>query len=111
MMKDLLADLASGNDGRAEQAIPAIRELGEDVIPALLELTRSESVDVRWWAVRALTESPHVQAGHLVSLLGDPASEVRAAAALALCDHPNESAVPSLIEAMADEDPLVAGLA
>jgi len=110
-MKDLLADLTSGNDLRAENAIPAIVELGKDVIPALLKLTQADSADSRWWAIRALSASPHARTEDLVPLLDDPAAEVRAATALALCEHPQASAVPALIDALKDEDALTAGLA
>src|SRR5687767_2911174 len=110
-MKDLLDDLTSGNDVRAENAIPSIVKLGMDVIPALLELTRADSADSRWWAVCTLAASPHTRTDDLIPLLDDPAPEVRAATALALCEHPNESAVPALIKTMKDEDPLTAGLA
>jgi phycocyanobilin lyase beta subunit len=36
---------------------------------------------------------------------------VRAATALALCDHPHECAVSALVKALEDPNPLVAGLA
>ncbi len=110
-MKEYLVDLTSGDDERAESSIPAIKNLGHEVIPALLELSRSDDIDVRWWAVRALAASPHTQTSDLLPLLNDSASEVRAATALALCHHPNEDAVDALIKALADEDPLTAGLA
>ncbi len=110
-MKNWLAELTSGDDARAERSIPAIVELGMEAIPALLELTRSESADLRWWAVRAFAASPHTQTDDLLPLLSDSAPEVRAAAALALCEHPHENAIPSLIAALADADALTAGLA
>ncbi len=110
-MKNLLAELTSGDDDRAEKSIPAIIELGMDAIPLLLELTHSESADWRWWAVRALAASPHTQTDDLLPLLSDSAPEVRAATALALCQHPHENAIPSLIVALADTDSLTAGLA
>jgi HEAT repeat protein len=110
-MKDLLADLTSGDDPRAENAIPAIVAKGMDAIPALLELTKADSADSRWWAVRALSASPHTRTGDLIPLLDDPAPEVRAATALALCEHPDESAVPALIKTLKDEDAIAAGLA
>ena len=110
-MKDLLADLTSGDDERAERAIPAIIDLGLAAIPTLLELTRSEDKDSRWWAVRALAASPHTRTLDLLPLLNDSAPEVRAATALALCHHPHEDAVEALIHALADEDSLTAGLA
>lgn len=110
-MKELLAELTSGDDARAENSIPAIADLGMAVMPALLDLTRAEEADFRWWAVRALAASPHTLTVDLIPLLGDSAPEVRAAAALAICNHPDESAVPALIKALADEDSLTAGLA
>lgn len=110
-MHELLAELTSGDDTRAEKSIPAIVDLGMDAIPTLLELTRAEEVDSRWWAVRALAVSPHTRTENLIPLLSDSASEVRAAAALALCNHPDESAIPALINTLSDEDSLTAGLA
>ena len=110
-MQDLLAELTSGDDTRAENSIPALTQLGMAVIPALLDLTRAEEVDSRWWAVRALAASPHTQTEVLLPLLDDSAPEVRAAAALALCSHPHQSAVEALIKTLADEDTLTAGLA
>jgi HEAT repeat protein len=110
-MQNLLADLISGDDVRAEKVIPAIADLGMAVVPALLELSRADSVDSRWWAVRALAASPHTRTEDLLPLLNDSAPEVRAATALALCNHPDEQAVPSLIHALADTDSLTAGLA
>jgi len=76
-----------------------------------LELTRAQREDSRWWAVRALAASPHTRTEDLIPLLSDSASEVRAAAALALCSHPHECAVEALIKALSDKDSLTAGLA
>jgi HEAT repeat protein len=110
-MQGLLAELTSGDDTRAENSIPALTQLGLAVIPALLDLTHAADIDSRWWAVRALAASPHTRTEDLLPLLGDSAPEVRAATALALCNHPHESAVEALIKTLADEDSLTAGLA
>ncbi len=110
-MKELLADLISGDDERAERSIPAITNMGSAIIPFLLELISSEDADVRWWGVRALAASPHTRTVDLLPLLNDSAPEVRAATALALCHHPHEDAVEALIHALSDEDALTAGLA
>lgn len=111
MLKDLLAALTSGDDERAEQSIPEIIAMGMAAIPALMELTRSAEMDSRWWAVRTLAASPHTRTVDLIPLLNDSAPEVRAATALALCNHPHEDAIAALIHALADEDSLTAGLA
>lgn len=110
-MQDLLTELTSGDDTRAENSIPAIIALGMAVMPALLDLTHAEETDTRWWAVRALAASPHTRTEDLLPLLSDSAPEVRAATALALCNHPHESAIAALIKTLADEDSLTAGLA
>ncbi|MBM3182298.1 MAG: HEAT repeat domain-containing protein [Chloroflexi bacterium] len=110
-MQNLLAELTSGDDTRAENSISALTQLGRAVIPALLDLTHAKEADTRWWAVRALAASPHTLTVDLLPLLSDSAPEVRAATALALCTHPHEDAVEALIHALADEDSLTAGLA
>jgi HEAT repeat protein len=110
-MHELLAELTSGDDVRAENSIPAIVELGMAAIPSLMELTRAEDTDSRWWAVRALAASPHTRSDDLIPLLSDSAPEVRSAATLALCNHPDESAITALINTLSDEDSLTAGLA
>jgi HEAT repeat protein len=111
VLQDLLDELTCGDDVRAERAIQRIVEFGEVAVPELLRLTRSDSADVRWWAIRVLAASPHTRTEDLLPFLSDSAPEVRAATVLALCDHPNEVAIPALIHALADEDSLTASLA
>ncbi len=110
-LQDLLDALTSGDDERAERSIPLVIDLGIAAIPALLELTRSQSDDERWWGIRALSASPHTRTEDLLLLLNDSAPQVRAAAALAIGHHPNEEAVLPLIQTLSDEDSLTAGLA
>lgn len=110
-MKDLLAELTSGDDERAEKVIPAIVDAGAAAIPALLELSRSENADSRWWAVRALAASPHTRTSDLIPALSDSHADVRAAAALALSHHPGEEAVSALDQCLRNSDQLTAGLA
>lgn len=109
-LQDLLSDLTSGNETRAENAVPALIELGDEAIPALLYLTRSSDVDQRWWSLRVLAQSPQVQPEWLIPFLKDPAREVRQCAALGLAIKPSESAVQSLIQALSDEDSMVSSL-
>lgn len=110
-LQDLLNELTSGSDERAEKVIPLLTELGTAAIPALLELTYSQSEDERWWAVHALAASPHTRTENLLPLLNDSAPQVRAATALALSLHPHETAVSALIQTLADNDSMTAGLA
>jgi HEAT repeat protein len=110
-MEDPFAELTSGDDERAERSIPAIVAMGEAALPRLLELTRAPDADTRWWAVRALAASPHTRTLDLIPLLSDSSPEVRAASALALCEHPGEEAVEALVNLLANGDALVAGLA
>lgn len=110
-LKELLGDLSSGDEARAEAAIPPLIEMDADVVPALLDLTRSSDVDTRWWALRALASTPHTRTEILVPFLNDPAPEVRQCAALGLAIKPDEEAVESLVRALSDKDSMVNSLA
>jgi len=115
-LSDLLDDLTGGDETRAEAAVSALIDLGEEAIPALLDLTRSSDADQRWWGVRVLAQSPAPwvtsrQAGWLIPFLNDPAREVRQCAALGLAIKPDESAIQPLIRALSDEDSMVGSLA
>lgn len=112
-LQSLLADLTSGDESRAERAVPALIDLGEDAIPALMHLTRSPFADSRWWALRAIAQSPHAQTGWLIPFLEDPAPEVRQCAALGLTlsAKPDEAATQALVRALTDEDAMVCNLA
>ncbi len=107
----LLADLTSGDEARAEAAALELAQLGDAALPALGPLLRSADVDRRWWAVRTLGQMQTPPSGWLIEALSDNSSEVRAAAALALSIHPVEDAAPALVQALQDEDSIVAVLA
>lgn len=111
-LQELLSDLTSGDEARAEHAAVTLPALGESVIPPLLDLTRSPDADIRWWAVRTLAQSPHCQTEWLIPFLTeDPAPEVRQCAALGLAGKADESAVQPLVQALSDADGMVASLA
>jgi len=115
-LQNLLNDLISGDEARAERAVSPLIDLGEEAIPALLDLTKSSDADQRWWGLRVLAQSPSPsgtsrQAGWLVPFLNDPAPEVRQCAALGLAARPDEAAIQPLIRALSDEDGMVGGLA
>jgi HEAT repeat protein len=110
-LQDLLSDLTSGSETRAEKAVPGLIELGKTAIPGLLDLTRSSDVDQRWWGLRVLAQSPDAESAWLFPFLNDPAREVRQCAALGLALKPDESAIPFLVQALSDEDSMVSSLA
>ena len=110
-LERLLDDLISGDEARAEAAVPQLIELDADAIPALLDLAKSSDVDSRWWALRALASTPHSRTEWLVPFLSDPAPEIRQCAALGLAIKPDESATESLIHVLSDEDSMVGSLA
>lgn len=110
-LDDLLADLTSGADDKAEAAASALAPLGEVASPALASLLESPNVDHRWWAVRTLAQMEHPRVEWLVRALNDESAEVREGAALALVAHPVEEAAPDLVKALSDEDSMAASLA
>lgn len=110
-LPDLLNDLISGDETRAEEAVSLLVDLDEEVLPSLLDLTHSTDADHRWWGLRVLAQSPHSQAGWLIPFLNDPAPEVRQCAALGLAAKPDEGAIQPLIRALSDEDSMVGHLA
>ena len=111
-LQSLLDDLSSGDETRAESAVPALIEMGEDAISALMDLARSSNADSRWWAVRTLAQSPLLRTEWLVPfLLNDSAPEVRQCAALGLGTQADESAVQPLVEALSDKDSMTGNLA
>ncbi|MEP7134939.1 MAG: HEAT repeat domain-containing protein [Chloroflexota bacterium] len=111
-LQDLLDDLLSGDESRAENAVPALIELGENAIPALMDLTHSSNVDSRWWALRTLAQSPHARTEWLIPfLLNDSAPEVRQCAALGLGTRADESAIQPLVQALSDVDSMTGNLA
>jgi len=110
-LEDLLADLTSGDEVRAEGAVSGLVALGEEAFPALRELLNSTDVDQRWWAFSTLAQAPQARTEWLLPFLSDPAPEIRQAAALGLCSHPDETAIRPLIRALSDADSMVSGLA
>jgi HEAT repeat protein len=111
-LQDLLDDLASGDEERAENAVSPLIELGENAIPALSDLTHASDIDSRWWALRTLAQSPLCRTEWLVPfLLNDPAPEVRQCAALGLAGKVDESAIQPLVHALSDADSMVGSLA
>jgi HEAT repeat protein len=111
-LKGLLEDLLSGDESRAEAAVGGLLEVGQEAIPALMELTHSPDVDSRWWAIRTLAQSPLCQTEWLIPFLGnDPAPEVRQCAALGLAIRQDANAISPLLQALSDADSMTGNLA
>ena len=109
----LLAELTCGEDQRAEQAAAQFPNHGAAGLEALKALLQAAEADQRWWAIRALAgfEPADDWLPDLTAALEDESADVRQAAALALCHHPHPQALPPLIQALSDSDPLTARLA
>jgi HEAT repeat protein len=110
-LDDLLDDLISGDEERAENAASQLGGLGGSVIPALNHLLTSSDADQRWWALRTLAQISDVNSNCFIEALNDPSAEVRQAAALALAAHPAEEAAPLLVRALNDDDGMLQTLA
>lgn len=111
VLDDLLADLTSGDETRAEAAAHELAGMGEAALPALHDLLDTGDEDQRWWALCALAQSPHTRTEDLLSFLDDPVAEMRQAAALGLGNHADEAAINPLVRALGDADSLVSTLA
>jgi HEAT repeat protein len=108
---DLLADLIGGDEFRAETAAGMLAQHGAAIYPELQQLLESTDSDKRWWAVRTLAGMSQPRGDWLERAANDASAEVRAAAALALASHPQETAAATLIRALGDDDNVVALLA
>jgi len=109
-LQDLLAALTSGDDERAEAAVPQLAACPE-AIPALEAYLKSPESDVRWWAIRALAQMDLPPKDWLVTALDDVSEEVRQCATLALAHHPTEDAIPGLLRLVTDPEAVTANLA
>ena len=110
-LRNLLDDLISGDDRRAQAAAQQFAEFDETALEPVLDLARTGDPDERWWAVCALVRSPHPRTDQLVPFLNDPEPAVRQAVILGLADRTDPALVEALIKALADENALVSRLA
>jgi HEAT repeat protein len=108
---ELIKDLTSGDDGRAEAAARQVPALGPQILPDLQGLLSSPQADSRWWAARALAEIDDPRVPRLLQFtLHDSDLSVRQCAALALRYQPDARAIPDLIAMLEDKDRLLARL-
>jgi HEAT repeat protein len=111
-LESIWAELASGDDFKAEAAAHRLAEGGSAIIPRLAKLYSDRDPEIRWWAVRTLAEIDDLSSKCLLhQALHDPALSVRQCAALALRQQPYFPATPDLIMILGDPDRLLAYLA
>jgi HEAT repeat protein len=113
-----IAELASGDDRRAEAVVIELATLGERALPALLCLldendgSAAQQVDRRWWALRAIAEIEcPVARDALLHALADPNPRLRQCALVGLRLQPDERLLSLAPALLADRDTLVASLA
>ncbi len=109
---EALLDALQGDEERQVEALALeLAAEGSQVLPWLWGVLQQGSEDERWAALRVLAamEAPPIE--WFVWMLADVSPLVRGAAARALVEHPQERALPALIEALADPDALVGDLA
>jgi len=110
-IQSLLIELNSGDDHRAELAVPALSAQGDSALPALQEMLDSTVIDSRWWAVRCLAQMENPPSDLLVGSLEDGSQEVRQCAALAISHHPHISAIKSLLDLIQETESVTTNLA
>jgi HEAT repeat protein len=117
-IESYIAELASGDDRRAETAAVELAALGEAALPALLRFFREnegkapQQVDCRWWALRVLAEIECPAARDaLLQSVADPNPRLRQCALLGLRLQPDERLLNQAATLLADRDALTASLA
>ena len=117
-IESCIAELASGDDRRAEAAALELVALGEAALPALLRFFNEnksnapQQVDSRWWALRVLAEIQSPAAREtLLQGVADPNPRLRQCALLGLRLQPDERLLSRAPALLADRDALTASLA
>jgi HEAT repeat protein len=109
--QQMINELTSGDEIRAEAAAHELAAYGEEAAPTLQELYNHPDADVRWWALRTLTEIPsEVSKAILIRALEDEDESVRYCATLGLRQQPTSNAISSLINRLDNPDKLLARL-
>lgn len=110
--QQLVDDLTCGDDRRAEAAVHEFAACGEEVVPMLAELYQHPDADIRWWALRALSEIPSESSkATLIAATRDEDRSVRYCATLGLRQQPTAQAISCLIEELDSPDKLLSRLA
>jgi HEAT repeat protein len=116
-IETFIAELASGDDSRAEAVVNELASLGERALPALLGFLHENDgssphqADRRWWALRAIAEIECPEARDvLLQALTDSDPRLRQCALLGLRLQPDERLLRQASALLADRDALTAAL-
>jgi len=102
-VRALVVTLGDPDPDMALWAIDALRDVGRDAVPYVIEGLRSPSASVRAGAARALGVLADPRAlAHLARALADGAKSVRVQAALAIGSLGRIDGLPHLVRALAD---------
>jgi len=108
-MNDMIEAILSGDDARAERALPTIAAYGDIAVSVLAQQMAGADADARWWMARTLAAIPTPQSALLlIQMMDDRNSDVRACAAMALGELRAAEGVDALITHLADESVHVA---
>ncbi len=107
----LIAQLISGDDPVANEAVKELSPHGEKAVEKLIDLLKEDDKDIRWWAIRALAEidSPIARI-QIIKHLVDKDLAVQHCAAVALRINPTEESIISLIPLLENKDHLLSQL-
>jgi HEAT repeat protein len=111
-LDQLLEDLTSEDEDRAQAAIPALSVHGPAAVQLLTQVLDSPIADRRWWATYALSvfkADPQAQ-NAIIRMLRDPDNAVQQCAALALKHNPSPDALGPLLHSLRSKDRLTARL-
>lgn len=116
LLKQFIAARASGNDQYSEEAAQRLSELPTDQLELAIayfhDQLKDHDAEVRWWAVRALSEIPSPETPKLIcSMLDDPSLDVKRCAALGMRLRSDPEYLPRLLSLLTDPDHLTSRLA
>lgn len=111
-LRGLLRELDVQDDEQVEQVHALLINYGEAALPDLNELINSNNSEKRALAISALSHLHHpTSQSAIFHGLSDPDPIVRYSALLGLRRQPNPTALPTLVQFLCEEDPLLARLA
>jgi len=112
-LEELLSELTSGDETRAEAAVEHLASLqSKALLETLSGWLASPDAETRWWAARALSALDDARVPTLLTqALSDADPDVRRCAALGLRSHPAPQAIPQLVTMLGEADGLAARLA